>query len=263
MKSIQEISLSSVSITLISAIVVVLLPLDIILIKMSFSDFKSEYIGLTIKMALIFAISYLAIKKMKIENIIGISSLYKWEHKYLNLIPMYLIILGVLSILSNDLTQIKLGNLTILLLACLTVGFAEEFLFRGVVLSFFLKKYHTHKNGILLSTFYPALIFGSFHFLNLTKNDHVAAVIIQVVFATFIGFFFGVLVLKTNKIIPIAVTHGLINFFFSITFLPGVNNIDDANTSFTPIIVTLPLLISSIFIIKKIKKETIIKKLNT
>ena len=263
MKSTQRRSLLLISIALVSAILVVVLPLDMMLIKMSFSDFKSEYIGLTIKMALIFAISFIVIKKIKIENIIGISSLYKWENKYLNVIPIYLIVLGVLSILSKDLTQIKLENLTILFLACLTVGFAEEFLFRGVVLSFFLKKYHARKNGILLSTLYSAIIFGSFHFLNLTKNDNVVAVIIQVVFATFIGFFFGALVLKTNKIVPVAITHGLINFFFSIAFLPGVENIDNTSTSVAPIVVTLPLLITSFFIIKKIKKETIIKKLNT
>lgn len=199
---------------------------------------------------------------IKIENITGLSSNYDWKFKYLNSIPIYLMIIGVLGVISKDLTQIHIGNVLLLLLACLTVGFAEEFLFRGLLQSIFLKKYHSYKNGILISISISAIIFGLFHLINLTKNDNVFAVIVQVVFAMFIGFFFGVLVLKTNKIIPIAVTHGLINFFFSIAFLPGMAVMEETGFSIVPIILTLPLLISGLFVVKKIRKEDVIKKIN-
>jgi len=242
--------------------VIVLLPIDTILINMSFSDFQSEYIGLTIKMGFIFIISYRLIKKMRIGNIAGFSSNYGWKFKYLNIIPSYLIIIGILSILSKDLAQIHIENLLLLLFACLTVGFAEEFLFRGLLQSLFLKKYISHKNGILIGTLIPAIIFGLFHLINLTNNDNVSAVFIQVVFATFIGFFFGVLVLKTNKIIPIAITHGLINFFFSIAFLPSIKVMEEMGFSIAPIILTLPLIIIGLFVLRKIKKEDVLKKLN-
>jgi len=115
------------SIILIAFSIIVLLPIDAILIKMSFSDFKSEYIGLTTKMAFIFIISYRIIKKMKIESITGLSPNYSWKFKYLNITPIYLIIIGMLSIISKDLDQIHIENLLLLLFACLTVGFAEEF----------------------------------------------------------------------------------------------------------------------------------------
>jgi len=249
-------------IALASVITIVLLPIDTILIRMSLSGFHSEYIGLTIKMAFIFIISYRIIKKMKIESIAGFSSNYGWKFKYLNIIPIYLIIIGILSIISKDLTQIHIENLLLLLFACLTVGFAEEFIFRGLLQSLFLKKYVSRKNGILISTLIPAIIFGLFHLINLIKNDNVLVVLIQVVFAMFIGFFFGVLVLKTNKIIPIAITHGLINFFFSIVFLPGIKVSEEMGFSIAPIIITLPLLIIGLIVVKKIKKEDVIKKLN-
>ena len=245
--------------------IIVLLPIDAILIKMSLSDFHSEYIGLTIKMVFTFLISYRIIKKMRSKSITGLSSNYGWKFKYLNIIPVYLIILGVLSIISTDLTQILIKNLLLLLFACLTVGFAEEFLFRGLLQSIFLKKYLNHKNGIFISILIPAIVFGLFHLINLTNNDDVSVVLIQVVFATFIGFFFGVLVLKTNKIIPVALTHGLINFFFSIPFLPGIEetiNIEETGTSIAPIIITLPIFIMGLFILKKIKKEDVMKKLS-
>lgn len=241
---------------------IVLLPVDTLLIKMSLSDFQSEYIGLTIKMTIIFLLSYVIIKKMNIESIAGLSSKYRWKYKYLNSIPVYLILIGVIGMLSIDLTRINIGNLALLLFACLMVGFAEEFLFRGLLQSIFLRKYHALKHGVRTSILIPSLLFGLFHFINMTNNDNVLAVLVQVVFATFMGFIFGVLVLKTNKIIPIAITHGLINFFFSISFLPGLKITEEIEVSIAPIVLTLPLFIIGLFVVKKIKNEDVAKKLS-
>lgn len=255
-------------ITLVAFSIIVLIPIDSLLIKMSLSDFQSEYIALAIKMTFVFIVSYRLLKKLNNESITGLSSKYEWKFKYLNIIPVYLFILGILSIISKDLSQIQIENVSLLLFACLAVGFAEEFLFRGVLQSLFLKKYRSHKNGILISVLTPAAIFGLFHLVNLTRNDNVSAVLIQVVFATFIGFFFGALVLKTNKIIPVAVTHGLINFFFSLAFLPGINSIEDTipleetGGSIAPILITLPLFVIALVVLKKIKREEVITKLN-
>jgi membrane protease YdiL (CAAX protease family) len=248
-------------IMLVALSVIALVPIDSILLKMSLSNFQSEYIGLTLKMAFIFIVSYRIIKNLKIDSITGLSSSYGWTFKYLNSIPIYLMILGILSSISKDLTQVHLGNVLLLLLACLTVGFAEEFLFRGLLQSLFLKKYCSRKNGILIGTLIPAIIFGLFHLINLTQNDNVIAVLIQVVFATFIGFFFGTIALKTNKLIPLAITHGLINFFFSLAFLPSLHIVEETGTSIAPIILSLPLFIIGLLVLKKIKKEDVIKKL--
>lgn len=144
------------------------------------------------------------------------------------------------------------------------VGFAEEYLFRGLVQPLFLKKYGTRKNGIFMSILLTSLFFGVFHLINLAKNDNVGQVLVQVVFAIFIGFFFGVLVLKTNKLIPIAITHGLINFFLSLALLPCIKNLQDEATdtvSIAPIILFLPLFIIGLLIYKKLDKKEIIEKL--
>ncbi len=241
-----------------------LIPFDPILSNMSLSDFEMEYIELTIKMAIVFFVSRYFITKLKIKKIVGLSSLYSWRFKSLNLIPIYLVILGITSIIPKDLSQIHIGNVLLLLLACLCVGFAEEFLFRGVIQSYFLRTYAKRKKGVFIGVFIPALVFGLFHLVNLIKNDNTSAVLIQVVFATFIGFFFGVLVLKTNKIIPLAITHGLINFSFSLAFLPGLETIEDAEVaiSMAPIIVTLPLFIIGLIVLRTIDKEVVGQKLS-
>ncbi len=263
MKNIKTLSPFLVSIiALVLMSLLFLIPLDNVLSKISLSDFEIEYVQLGIKMSIVFFISNYLIMKLRIKSIAGLSASYSWRIKSLNLIPIYLIILGVLSVISKDFSQLELFNVLLLLLACLTVGFAEEFLFRGLLQSFFLKANVNRKKGVFIGVFIPALVFGLFHLVNLTKNDNTSAVLIQVVFATFIGFFFGALVLKTNKIIPVAITHGLINFSFSIAFLPGFEMVEQTGYSIAPIILTLPLFIIGLLIIKKINKEGVVKKIN-
>jgi len=265
-KNIPPVLLACIMLVVLS--IIVLLPIDSILIKMSLSDFQAEYIGLSIKMAIIFLISYRLIKKMRIESISGISSNYGWKFKYLNIIPVYLIIIGVLSIISKDLTQIHIENVLLLLLACLTVGFGEEFIFRGLLQPLFLQRYIKHRRGLFLGVFIPALFFGLFHLVNLIDSQEVLPVLIQVVFATFIGFFFGVLVLKTNKLIPLAITHGLINFFLSLQTLPNLNDASVNNVSqevvgaaLGPLILFFPLFIIGLIIIINMNKESTQEKL--
>jgi len=243
---------------------IMLLPIDGILQSLSLSDFQIEYAGLAIKMSIILIISYSLITILNVKVVAGLSTAHRWKFWYLNIIPVYLFILGLTSVVGKDLSQIQLSNLLLLACACLLVGFAEEFMFRGLLQSLFLKKYVSRKNGIFLSVLIVALIFGSFHLINLVKNDNVMQVLVQVVYAIFIGFFFGVMVLKTNKIIPIAITHGLINFFFSLSTLPGLAPVEnDANNaiSIAPIIIMLPLLIVGMIVIRKVKAEDVNEKL--
>lgn len=243
---------------------IMLMPIEAMFSKISNDDFKLEYINRTFKMGLLFLIGYSFIRMLKIQTLAGLSKQFPWRFEYLNLIPVYLIVIALLGLLDQDLSAIAPTNLVFLLFGCLMVGFAEEYLFRGLLQSLFLKKYGSRKNGIFMSILLTSVFFGAFHLLNLTKNDNVGQVLVQVVFAMFIGFFFGVVVLKTNKLIPVAITHGLINFFFSIAFLPGLKTLqeDVTNTaSMAPIILTLPLFIIALFIYKKLDKKEIIKKL--
>jgi len=243
--------------------IVSFIPLEGILLGFSLSSFQAEYINLLIKMSLLALFGYTLIKKWNLPVIAGLSTMYAWKYKYLNFIPVYLMLLGLASVLSADFTKIELPNIVLLLLGMLAVGFAEEFLFRGVLQSLFLKKYISLKAGMFLGTFIPAFAFGLFHLINIFNDGPIIPVIIQVVFATFIGFFFGVLLLKTNKLIPLVITHALINFFFSLQFLPNFKSEEAQEpASLTSIIICLPLFIIALFILKKIDKTKVQEKLN-
>jgi uncharacterized protein len=244
---------------------VFMIPLESLLLKCSLSGFQSEYINLLVKMSVLMLVGFSLIKKWNLTVIAGLSAIYNWKHQYLNAIPVYLILLGMASVIAADLTKIELPNVILLLLSCLAVGFAEELLFRGVLQSFFLKKYIHQKSGVFLGVFIPSVAFGLFHLINLLKNGALVPVLVQVVFATFIGFFFGVLVLKTNKLIPIALTHALINFSFSLQNLPGLRGQvtqESENVSIAPIVIFLPLMIIALLLLKKIDKTEVQIKLN-
>ena len=243
---------------------IMLMPTEAIFNKVFNDDFKLEYVNITFKMGLLFFIGYSFIRMLKIQTLAGLSKQFPWRFKYLNLIPVYLFIIGLLGIHSRDFSLIAPTNLILLLLGCLTVGFAEEYLFRGLLQPLFLKKYGSRPNGIFMSILLSSVFFGVFHLINLAKNDNIGQVLVQVIFAMFIGFFFGVLVLKTNKLIPIAIIHGLINFFFSLAYLPGLKTVQDDITdtvSIAPLILFLPLLIIGLLIYRKLDKKEIIEKL--
>jgi len=265
MTSIKNKSPFVIAISMLAVIgLIMLIPTEVMFSKVLNNDFKSEYVDLTFKMGLLFLIAYSFIRKLKLSTIAGLSRQFPWRFKYLNLIPIYLFIIGILIVYSRDLSLIEPTNLILLLIACLMVGFAEEYLFRGLLQPLFLKKYGLRKNGIFISILLTSMFFGFFHLINLAKNDNVGQVMVQVVFAMFNGFFFGVLLLKTNKLIPIAITHGLINFFLSLALLPGIKTLQDEATdevSIAPIILFLPLFIIGLLIYKKLDKKEIIEKL--
>ncbi|NQZ78785.1 MAG: hypothetical protein HRT61_22120, partial [Ekhidna sp.] len=70
---------------------------------------------------------------------------------------------------------------------------------------------------------------------------------------------------KTNKLFPIAITHGLTNFFFSLALLPGIKepeNTASETVSLAPIILFLPLLIAGVLIFRKLDRKEILEKID-
>jgi hypothetical protein len=238
----------------------------VILDNFDLSSQQSSNINKLIKNLVILILAIFTIKKLKIVELSGLSQQMKLQNKFLILIPLYLVIIGVFSLLGTDLSSISIIDLILLSLAMLSVGFVEEFIFRGILQSVFLKKYAHRKNGILIGIFLPAVLFGALHLLNL-KMSNIAASIGQVVYAFFIGAAFGAILLKTNKLIPLAILHGLINTVFSINTLlddsavVGEINQQDIGQAIGSMLVVLPLFIVGLFIIRKISIESLQEKI--
>ena len=89
-------------------------------------------------------------------------------------------------------------------------GVFEEITFRGVILSLFLIRYPKPA-----AVFIAALSFGAMHLFNLMSGQEVAWVLGQAAWATIIGLFYGVLVLKSNSLWPAMLVHYLGNLFIA------------------------------------------------
>ena len=254
------------AITLIVFLGIIKIPSDFIIEQIGWSARISEHVNRLIKNALIIVLAVVAIKKLKLVELSGLSNRIKWSNKYLILIPLYLVALGIGSSIGTDLSQVIMMEAVLLSLAMISVGFVEEFIFRGIIQAAFLKKFAERKGGILISIFLPALMFGSLHLVNLDTSN-LAASISQVIYAFFIGAAFGAILLKTNRLIPLAIVHGLIDIVFSINtlldddLLAGELERQDVMSAISSILVVLPLFIAGVLIIRKISKESVLDKI--
>jgi membrane protease YdiL (CAAX protease family) len=84
----------------------------------------------------------------------------------------------------------------------------EEVAFRGVILSLFLTRYPKPASVVI-----AALSFGAIHLLNLASGREWTWVLGQAAWASILGLFYGVVVLKSNSLWPAMLVHYLSNLF--------------------------------------------------
>jgi uncharacterized protein len=116
-----------------------------------------------------------------------------------------------------------------LLIITLMVGFAEEAIFRGLMLNA-LKSRGTWTAAIVTS-----LLFGLSHSLNVLSGKNLADIVTQILYALAIGFAFAALVLKKGLIWPLVLAHFLIDFTAMIgktDFSPALNSVLGVATTF-------------------------------
>lgn len=88
----------------------------------------------------------------------------------------------------------------------LLIGFAEEAIFRGLMLN--ALKAHGFWRAAIIS----ALLFGLSHALNVLGGKSMAETAAQIFYAVAFGFAFAVLVLKKGILWPLVIVHFLIDF---------------------------------------------------
>ena len=127
------------------------------------------------------------------------------------------------------------------------------------------------KNRVFLNVLIPCSIFGLLHLLDF-ETQNAAREVSQFLYAIFFGFFCGALLLRTNKLIPLAIMHGLIDFVFGFSKIMGAEtkgvSIETIDLSakiinaVASLIVILPLFIIGILVLRKVKKEDILHKIS-
>lgn len=85
------------------------------------------------------------------------------------------------------------------------VGFIEELIFRGFLFRSIEKK--NIKTAMIVSS----VTFGLGHIVNLLNGAEILPTVLQIIYATSIGYLFTVFFVKSHSLIPCIVVHGTIN----------------------------------------------------
>ena len=104
--------------------------------------------------------------------------------------------------------------------------------------------------------------FGLVHLFKFDKG--VVGELTQVIYAFFYGVFYGAILLRTNKIIPIAIIHGLNNFVFQFDLLSTETTkaviesqglVSQLTGAMFTTLLTLPLFIVGLYHLRIIERE--------
>lgn len=134
-----------------------------------------------------------------------------------------------------------------LLLGCLFIGIAEEFLCRGWLLNEFLERFGKTKKGIWYSIIVSGLIFGLIHISNIfVMGQAVSATLTQVFSAAATGIVFGVIYYKTKNIWSVIILHGFWDFsIFTMELIPVTEATETINT-FSVFGIVMTLIIAAV-----------------
>ena len=139
--------------------------------------------------------------------------------------------------INNSKTEILFHILTMI-----NVGFIEEIIFRGFL--FRMMEKSNVKSAIIVS----AITFGIGHIINLLNGAELISTLIQVCYATSIGFLFVIIFYKSKSLIPCIITHCIVNSL-------SIFNIENILSIYiAPIVLTIIPIIYIIYINKTIKE---------
>ena len=128
------------------------------------------------------------------------------------------------------------------ILTMVNVGFIEEIIFRGFL--FRMMEKTNVKSAMIVS----AITFGVSHIINLLNGAELIPTLIQVCYATSIGFLFVIIFYKSKSLIPCIITHCIVNSL-------SIFNIESTISIYiAPIILTIVPIIYTIYINKTIKE---------
>lgn len=246
-------------------------PLREFLINYDITELNARLISGVFTRLLIISISLWIISKLNLKKYNGLEKSNKITNLQALLIPSLFILMGITGNLSTYFNT-NIFVLFLFIISVFIVGFAEELLFRGIILPLFITYFKDQKAVLYLSVILSSSIFGIVHYINIFKEpDNFWGITHQVFFALSIGVFFGGLMLRTNSIIIPSLFHGFVNFSFGAGDLKqkdiqiitekiteGVN----WNSIIPTTIFFIFIFLGGIYMIKKVDAEMVLSKLN-
>lgn len=154
---------------------------------------------------IVFVLAYFLNQKFFKERIF-------WFNKNNYLAQFYTALPAIIIIALMDSTALSAPDFRVkfkVIVICLLVGLAEEYIFRGLLISLFLKVLHNNALGAVVGS---SIMFGLIHLINL-KSLPFGYVSSQVIFAAAVGILFGTIYIKTNNLSIVIILHALRDMF--------------------------------------------------
>lgn len=157
-------------------------------------------------------LTFISLYYIKKHHLLMCSGIKKQPLKKPLLLLFPLIYLVAMNLVFSDMeqAQITVANLSMLLLYTISIGIAEELSIRGFLQTYVLKHFGHKKKHTVMIVLGVAFLFGVLHLIKFDKGFY--GEVSQVLFATFIGALFGVLLLITKRIYPLIIIHAAIDF---------------------------------------------------
>lgn len=240
------------------------------LYSLFFNPQYSYYLAEISNKLVISIIIVLILSRLSLIRSIGLISFPQKVKDWLVAWPMFIILLiAILPLITREIIidQSKPVMIVVFTTMNFLIGFSEELLIRGLLLSILLLKWGNTKKGIILSVLASSILFGLAHIGNLIVNpSFLVATFSQVIYATLIGIFFAACVLRSHSIWPVIILHASIDFLSriqEITVGGGLEATIKSDSSINllqalqPIIIYMVLASYAFFLLKKVTPEMI------
>lgn len=127
----------------------------------------------------------------------------KNARQYLYFIPLFIIM--TVNLWNGFNVNHSSDEIIFHVLTMINIGFIEEIIFRGFLFKMMAK--NSIKSAIIVS----AVTFGMGHIVNLLNGAELIPTLIQVCYATSIGYLFVIIFHKSKSLVPCIITHCLVN----------------------------------------------------
>lgn len=186
------------SLTWIIAYVVLLSVADSFSVSLGFEKI------ITAPVSIVFALLIFGfIKKHNLTEQYGLCALTGSPKNYLYFIPLVLMI--SVNLWNGVTMNVSAMKTALFILSMLCVGFIEEVIFRGFLFKAMCK------DNVKLAIFVSSITFGLGHIVNLLNGRELIPTLLQICYATSIGFLFTIIFYKGKSLLPCIITHSILN----------------------------------------------------
>lgn len=194
---------------------------------------------------------------------LGYKEMFKFKQAgkaLLVMLPAFLISINnfPISAYLNGRTELNepVYRIFLFFIECLSVGFFEEILFRGIVLFVLFDIFLDKNNGIILSVVSSSLIFGLLHIFNVFDGASMRVIIEQIGYSFLMGMLWAVMYVKTKNLWLVMLLHATYNFFGQVMFELGtVSNRFDTVTVVVTVVLAMGVAVYSALLLKGIKQD--------